>query len=57
MSFDKNYQNRKDRREQYRRSKAIDRSCRNGGSCPICSGNRQVRKKRGPKLSDWDQSA
>lgn len=36
MSFDKNYPNRKDKRKPYRGAKAIDCSCRNHGSCPIC---------------------
>ena len=40
MSFDKEYPNRKDKRKKYRRSKAIDRSCRNHGSCSYCECNR-----------------
>lgn len=40
MAFDKTYPNRKDRRRQYHGSKAIDASCRPGGDCPHCQGNR-----------------
>lgn len=29
MSFDKNYPNRKDQRQPFRKAKAIDRTCRN----------------------------
>lgn len=38
MSFDK-YMG-KDKRRQYRGAKAIDRTCRNHGSCLHCKGNR-----------------
>lgn len=40
MSFDKTYPNRKDKRKPYRGAKAFDPSCRVGGSCPYCRGNR-----------------
>lgn len=46
-SFDKDYPNRKDKRRQYHGSKAIDPSCRPGGSCPWCqSGRKHKHKKR-----------
>lgn len=41
MAFDNNHPNRKDRRNPYYKSKRIDRSCRPGGDCPYCQGNRQ----------------
>ena len=44
MSFEHNYPNRKDHRKPYRKSKAIDRSCRSHGSCPWCRGNRLHRE-------------
>lgn len=44
MSFDKNYPNRKDKRKPYHGSKAFDRSCRTGGNCPWCEGNRRVQE-------------
>jgi len=28
------------RRKAYTKAKAVDKSCRNGGSCPYCKGNR-----------------
>ena len=46
MSFDNDYPNRKDRRRRYYKSKAFDRSCRNGGDCPYCEGNRTHKNKR-----------
>lgn len=46
MSFDANYPNRKDRRKPFRRSKAVDRGCRNHGSCDYCQSNRTHRNKR-----------
>ncbi|MGH9388944.1 MAG: hypothetical protein ACRD1Z_04960 [Vicinamibacteria bacterium] len=48
MSFDKDYPNRKDRRKPYRGSKRFDSSCRHGGRCGWCRGNRTfntVRRK------------
>lgn len=40
MSLDKAIASGKERRKPYRGSKAFDRSCRHGGSCPYCRGNR-----------------
>lgn len=40
MSFDAEYPNRKDRRKPYRTTGRFDRSCRPGGDCPWCEGNR-----------------
>ena len=30
----------KEKRKPYRKAKAIDRTCRNHGSCPYCTANR-----------------
>lgn len=46
MSFDNRYPNRKDRRAPYRRSARFDRSCRPGGSCGWCRGNRTIAAQR-----------
>jgi hypothetical protein len=46
VSFDKEYPNRKDMREPYRKSKAIDSSCRNHGGCPYCENNRKHATER-----------
>lgn len=40
MSLDKAIEHGKERRRQYRGAKALDRSCRNHGSCPFCRENR-----------------
>jgi len=45
MSLDKAIASGKEKRKQYRKSKAVDRSCRNGGSCPYCQSNRQHKNK------------
>jgi len=29
------------RKQPYTKSKRFDKTCRNGGSCPYCAGNRQ----------------
>lgn len=46
MGFDKDYPKRKDKRKPYRRSKAIDRTCRSHGSCAWCRDGRLHRAKR-----------
>lgn len=40
MSLDKAIEHKKEWRKQYHGSKAIDKSCRNHGSCPWCRENR-----------------
>lgn len=40
MSLDKSIEHRKDLRTPYRGAKAVDRACRNHGSCMWCRGNR-----------------
>ena len=40
MSLDKAIQYGKERRKEYRYSKAIAKSCRNHGGCPWCESNR-----------------
>lgn len=40
MSFDKAILHGKEHRKPYRGTKAIDRTCRNHGSCDWCKGNR-----------------
>lgn len=40
MSLDKAIEHGKEHRKPYRRTKAIDGTCRNHGSCEICKGNR-----------------
>lgn len=46
MSFDNHYPKRKDWRQPYRKSKAFDRSCRNGGRCSYCRDARLFSKRR-----------
>jgi len=47
MSLDKAIEHKKEKRKAFRKSKAIDATCRNHGSCPWCEGNRtfNTRKK------------
>lgn len=40
MSLNKSIESGREHRKPYRKSKAIDSSCRNHGSCPYCKGNR-----------------
>ena len=43
MSLDKAIKYGKEHREQYRGSKAIDKTCRNNQGCPWCAKNRQYK--------------
>ena len=47
MTLKKAIQSGKEHRQQYRGAKAIDRSCRNHGSCSYCKNNRLRNKKLG----------
>jgi len=44
--LDKAITHKKEKRKQYRGSKAFDRTCRHGGSCSYCSNNRVFAGKR-----------
>ncbi len=53
MSLNKAIEHGKEHRQQYRGSKAIDKSCRNHGSCDWCLGNRTHKNKvREAKFKD-----
>lgn len=46
MSLDKSIEHGKEHRKQYRGAKAVDKTCRNHGSCPYCSAGRKHRELR-----------
>ena len=46
MSLDKGVAFGKEKRKKYRGSKAIDKTCRNHGSCPHCEGGRQHKSRK-----------
>ena len=46
MSLNKAILHRKEHRKEYYGSKAIDPSCRNGGTCGWCQMNRQYKNKK-----------
>jgi hypothetical protein len=52
MSLDKSIESGKEKRKPYRKSKAIDRTCRNHGSCPWCEGNRLHNSKSKKEQAD-----
>ena len=41
MPLEKAIEHGKEKRKQYYGSQAVDCSCRPGGDCPVCCGNRQ----------------
>lgn len=46
MSLDKAIASGKEHRKPYRKSKAVARSCRHGGNCDWCEGNRTINNRR-----------
>ena len=44
MSFDNDYNNRKDIRNKYKDGRSFDRTCRNHNSCPWCTRKRLYRR-------------
>lgn len=56
MSMDKAIKSGKEHRKEYYGSKAIDKSCRCHGSCPVCLGNRMYQhKKEEEKMLDREK--
>lgn len=56
MSMDKAIESGKEHRKEYYGSKAIDKSCRCHGSCPVCFGNRMYQyKKEKEKMLDREK--
>lgn len=46
MSLDKAIEHRKEHRRPYKGAKAVDRTCRNHGSCDWCMSNRLHSSKK-----------
>ena len=46
MSLDKAIRSGKEHRKKYCGTKAIDKTCRNHGSCPVCRDNRLHKFKK-----------
>lgn len=46
MALDKAIMHEKEKRKAYRGTKAIDRTCRNHGTCPYCTANRLYKNKK-----------
>lgn len=50
MALNKAIEHGKEKRKEYRGSKAFDSTCRNHGGCPSCRANRTRYKKVGKLL-------
>lgn len=46
MALDKAIKSGKEHRKPYRGSKAVDKTCRNHGSCSYCRNNRLYSKRK-----------
>ena len=46
MSLDKAIKHGKEKRQPYRKAKAVDKSCRNHGACDWCRGNRTYKNNK-----------
>lgn len=55
MALDKAIKSGKEHRKPYRKSKAIDKTCRNHGGCPYCEENRKhkFRDKQSADMAEW----
>jgi len=51
IMLDKSIQHGKEKRKQYRKPKAVDKTCRNHGSCPYCKANRTAKEKEKEKVA------
>ena len=51
MSLEKAIKSGKEYRKEYKGAKAIDKTCRNHGSCSWCEGNRTNKYKNLDKIS------
>lgn len=52
MSMDKGIEHGKEHRKPYRGGKAVDKSCRNHGSCPYCRMNEQYKNIKRIQAAD-----
>ena len=52
MALDKSIKSGKEHRKPYKGAKAIDKTCRNHGSCPYCQGNRKHKEKKKVESTD-----
>ena len=51
MALDKAIATGKEHRKPYKGSKAVDKTCRNHGSCPYCKNNRLYSKRKSEERS------
>lgn len=56
MSLDKAIKHGKEKRKQYRGSKAVDHTCRNHGSCDYCKNNRLFNQRKKEQEGFYDES-
>ena len=55
MSLDKSIDSGKEKRKHYKGAKAVDRTCRNNGSCNWCRNNRLYKyRKKEPIITEED---
>jgi hypothetical protein len=52
MSLDKSIESGRERRRKFRGGKAIDKSCRNHGTCNWCRSNRGFANKQDQEAAD-----
>lgn len=53
MSLEKAIKSGKEHRKNYRGAKAVDKSCRNHGTCPYCRNNRLHKCKKNKDKNLW----
>ena len=53
MSLYKAIRHKKEKRKEYRKAKAISKSCRNHGGCDYCKNNRLHKYKKAEEKSKY----
>jgi len=52
MTLEKAIKYKKEKRKPYRKAKAVDKQCRNNGTCEWCKGNRLHSSKKRKEMFD-----
>lgn len=55
MSLNKAIKHNHEHRKEYRGAKAVDKTCRNHGSCEYCKGNRLYQSNREQEKMDQEE--
>lgn len=55
MGLEKAIEHKKEHRKKYRKAKAVDKTCRNHGSCKWCEENRNYKNNKRKNKADYKE--